>query len=207
MAKVKANAGELIDNYIENKTNEFSRPIVEMIREVAMNTGLEIEEDFKWGAPNFYYHGLICAIGAFKHHVAVAFFQGAKINDTYNLLSNAQEGKTQAMRQLRYKSIEEVDTAILKDYIIQAAENSKNGVKVDFKKERKALEVPDYFVAALKTIPEAEKHFHAFSYSHQKEYVEWIVSAKREATREKRINQALEMLARGEGKNDKYKNC
>ena len=207
MAKVKENAPELIDTYIEKKTNEFSRPIVEKIRAAAHETGLEIQEDFKWGAPNFYYHGLVCAIGAFKKHVAVAFFQGAMIEDTYQVLLNAQENKTKAMRQLRYESLEQVDTIVLKDYIKQAALNNENGIKVDFKKEREPLVVPEAFQVALKAAPEAKAHFDGMSYSHQKEYVEWVATAKREATQLSRIEKSIEMLSRGEGKNDKYRNC
>ncbi len=39
--------------------------------------------------------------------------------------------------------------------------------------------VPDY-IAALKKNKKAHAAFEAFSYSHKKEYVEWITEAKRE---------------------------
>ncbi len=43
----------------------------------------------------------------------------------------------------------------------------------------------------------ADKVFRDFSYSHRKEYIEWITEAKTEATRDKRIAQAVEWIAEG----------
>ncbi|HCP83280.1 MAG TPA: hypothetical protein DIT88_02660, partial [Planctomycetaceae bacterium] len=43
-----------------------------------------------------------------------------------------------------------------------------------------------------------------FSYTNQKEYLDWISSAKREATRESRLNPAIEWLSEGKPKNWKY---
>jgi uncharacterized protein YdeI (YjbR/CyaY-like superfamily) len=40
--------------------------------------------------------------------------------------------------------------------------------------------------------------------SHRREYVEWIVEAKRPETRERRVAQALEWLAEGKSRNWKY---
>jgi uncharacterized protein YdeI (YjbR/CyaY-like superfamily) len=46
--------------------------------------------------------------------------------------------------------------------------------------------------------------FEAFSPSHKREYVEWIVEAKQEATRHQRLNTAIEWLAEGKPRNWKY---
>jgi hypothetical protein len=57
----------------------------------------------------------------------------------------------------------------------------------------RTVDVPDDLVAALK---DAGLHgaFDALSYSHQREYVEWIEEAKRPDTRQRRIAQTLERL-------------
>lgn len=39
--------------------------------------------------------------------------------------------------------------------------------------------------------------FEAYSYTHRKEYVEWITGAKRQETRENRIKKAVEKIAEG----------
>ena len=67
--------------------------------------------------------------------------------------------------------------------------------------------VPDYFMAALKKDKKALTTFENFSYSHRKEYVEWITEAKREETRAKRIATTLEWLAKGKSRNWKYERC
>jgi uncharacterized protein YdeI (YjbR/CyaY-like superfamily) len=46
--------------------------------------------------------------------------------------------------------------------------------------------------------------FVALSYSHRKEYLEWITSAKTEATRSRRVATAVEWLHEGKGMNWKY---
>ena len=74
-------------------------------------------------------------------------------------------------------------------------------------KVKKVLAVPDYFTAALKKNKKASATFEGFSYSHKKEYVEWITEAKQEATRARRLQTTLEWLAEGKSRNWKYANC
>jgi hypothetical protein len=63
--------------------------------------------------------------------------------------------------------------------------------------EPRLVQVPADMEAALKHNPKAEAAFQQLSYSHQKEYVQWIEAAKREETRQKRIGQFIEMLEQG----------
>ena len=72
---------------------------------------------------------------------------------------------------------------------------------------KKELVVPDYFMAAMKKNKKALAAFDGFSYSHKKEYLEWITEAKTEATRQRRIATALEWMAEGKSRNWKYMNC
>ena len=60
---------------------------------------------------------------------------------------------------------------------------------------------------ALKKNAAARKHFDAFAPSCKREYVEWIAEAKREATRDARIAQAIEWLAEGKKRHWKYEKC
>ena len=57
---------------------------------------------------------------------------------------------------------------------------------------------------ALEKNKKAAATFKAFSPSNKREYVEWITEAKREATREKRLAQAIEWMAEGKPRNWKY---
>ena len=66
------------------------------------------------------------------------------------------------------------------------------------------VEVPDYFTKALGKNKKANAAFEKFSNSHRKEYVQWISEAKTEATRDKRMAQAIEWLQEGKSRNWKY---
>jgi hypothetical protein len=63
--------------------------------------------------------------------------------------------------------------------------------------EPRTVEVPAELAAAFAGARKAHTAFSALAYSHQKEYVTWIASAKRPATRERRVAQAIEMLTSG----------
>ena len=97
------------------------------------------------------------------------------------------------------------------DDVRKAALLNETGVKVLKAKAKpgakKELIVPDYLAAALKQHPQAKATFEAFSYSHKKEYVEWITEAKTEPTRQKRLATTLEWLTEGKSRNWKYANC
>ena len=63
--------------------------------------------------------------------------------------------------------------------------------------EPRVVDVPEDFQQALDAEPVANQHFASLSYTHQKEYVSWIMEAKREETRRSRIMKAVDMLKQG----------
>ena len=190
---------EKVDLFIENSMEEF-RPICNLLREVFLSEGLI--EEFKWNAPCYSHHGLVCSIGSFKKHAGTWFFQGALLSDAKRVFQ-AQEG-TKALRGLKYTDVAQVDVEQLRAFVKEAMLLNEKGIKVDYAKNRK-LVVPDYFKKVLAKNKKAEAHFKAFSYSKQREYVDWLTGAKREETRERRLIQAIAMLERGIGKEDKYR--
>jgi hypothetical protein len=58
----------------------------------------------------------------------------------------------------------------------------------------RTVTVPAYLKKALKAAPAQDKLFAALSYSHRKEYVDWIDAAKRPETRAARIEKMLKLL-------------
>jgi bifunctional DNA-binding transcriptional regulator/antitoxin component of YhaV-PrlF toxin-antitoxin module len=64
--------------------------------------------------------------------------------------------------------------------------------------EPRVVEVPAELKQAFKTEKEAQTLFYKLSYTHQKEYVNWIDEAKREETRQSRIAKTIEMLKKGQ---------
>jgi hypothetical protein len=71
-------------------------------------------------------------------------------------------------------------------------------VELEADLEERTVEVPDDLRAALDGDDEARSVFESLSYSHRKEYADWIVEAKRDETRRRRITKTLERLRAGD---------
>jgi hypothetical protein len=63
--------------------------------------------------------------------------------------------------------------------------------------EERTVSTPDDLAQALETDEQAKARFDKLSYSHRKEYVEWIESAKKPETRANRVQKTLAMLNEG----------
>ena len=70
-------------------------------------------------------------------------------------------------------------------------------VVVELDTEPRSVAVPDDLARGLAADAEAARTFDALPYSHQRSYTEWIESAKKPETRERRVTQAVEMLRAG----------
>ncbi len=63
--------------------------------------------------------------------------------------------------------------------------------------QTKEVRLPDELTAALKKNKKLEVYFQALAFSHKKEYIEWIVTAKREETKAERVKGTIERLTKG----------
>ena len=194
------NKNPKIDEYIANSA-EFAKPILVKLRELIHEAHPDIEETIKWGMPSFDYKGIVCHIAAFKNHCSFGFMK-------YKLIKGLEEnggmnsfGKITTVDDLP-------DDEVILMFIKEAVGLNEKGLKLSIStKEKKELIVPTYLLEILNDNSKAEKVFNGFSYSNKKDYVNWIVEAKREITREKRIVQMLEWLEEGKTRHWKYKNC
>jgi uncharacterized protein YdeI (YjbR/CyaY-like superfamily) len=95
---------------------------------------------------------------------------------------------------------------LLQRYIRKAMRLNEQGVKAPRAKSRPKAAIPMHpeLKRALAASRKAAATFEAFSPSHKREYLEWIAEAKQEATRARRIEQAIEWLAEGKPRNWKY---
>jgi hypothetical protein len=60
----------------------------------------------------------------------------------------------------------------------------------------KTIRLPDDLAAALKKNKQESDFFNTLSFTNKKEYIEWIVTAKREETRNERVKGSIERLAK-----------
>jgi bifunctional DNA-binding transcriptional regulator/antitoxin component of YhaV-PrlF toxin-antitoxin module len=71
-------------------------------------------------------------------------------------------------------------------------------VVLDRDDEPRTIAAPEDLQAAIDGSDAASSRWEAMSYSHRKQFVVWVEEAKRPATRQRRIGQAIPMIERGE---------
>ncbi|HET8839075.1 MAG TPA: YdeI/OmpD-associated family protein [Flavobacteriaceae bacterium] len=189
-----------VDEYIE--THPHWRSELEQFREMILTTALD--ENIKWGAPVYSLDGKnVVGMAAFKNHVALWFYNGAFLTENTGLLSRSSES-TKSLRQIKFQKGDAIRTEILREYITEAIQNQREGK--ERKPERnKKLEIPEELSKVFENNPELKKAFNELTLGKQREYCEYIVTAKRDATKQSRIEKIIPMVIKGKGLNDKYK--
>src|ERR1041385_1770035 len=192
-----------IDAYIA-KAADFAKPILTHLRKLIHAADPDAVETMKWSMPHFEHKGIVCGMAAFKAHCSFGFWKGELI------LGRSQGGDGMGHFGRITWLADLPSDKVLTSYIKKAVTLNEAGVKkavLPRSKVKKELVVPDYFTGALRKNKKALATFEGFSYSHKKEYVEWITEAKREETRANRIATALAWLSQGKARNWKYVGC
>ena len=70
-------------------------------------------------------------------------------------------------------------------------------IELEVDNQPRSVDPPPDLAGALAADPEARAAFDGLSFTHQREYAEWVAGAKREATRRRRVDQAVQMLRDG----------
>lgn len=194
-----------IDAYIA-KAAPFARPILEQVRAVVHEACPQAGETIKWGMPTFTHAGaILCGMAAFKQHASFGFWKHALVvGEGGERVGMGSFGKLASVRDLPPKRQ-------LLAYVKKAMALNEQGAKAPAARKAAAPKpapgVPAELAAALKRNKAAAATFKAFPPGQQREYVEWIVEAKRDETRQRRLAQAIEWLAEGKRRNWKYMNC
>ena len=120
---------------------------LEKLRSLLLTT--ELTETVKWGAPCYTINNKnVIGLGAFKSYVGIWFFQGVFLQDPKKVLFNAQEGKTKALRQWRFASVEEMNEELILEYIAEAIQNQKDGKEIK-PTQKKTLSLPKELATCL----------------------------------------------------------
>ncbi len=174
-----------------------------MLRDIILSTGLK--EEIKWGGPIYTLNGHnVVGISGFKNYFAIWFHNGAFLSDPQKVLINANEERTRGLRQWRFQSVKEIKPGVIKKYIVEAIANEKAGKKI--KPEKKPLpEIPLEYQTAFKKDKSLKDAFSKLTPGKQREYLEYVIEAKTEETRIKRVQKAIPNIKAGIGLNDKYR--
>ncbi|MDA9773690.1 DUF1801 domain-containing protein [Saprospiraceae bacterium] len=192
-----------VDDYIhyhEEWSDELSK-----IRSVLVAS--ELDETIKWFIPTYTLNNKnVIGLGAFKDWVAIWFFNGSFLQDPYQVLVNAQDGKTKAQRQWRFRKGDQIDLQKLGLYIAEATDNQRKGlvIKVD-RPARVLLTMHPLLATKLAESSIATTSWAAFSIAKKNEFIKYINEAKREATKATRVDKILPIIEHGHGLNDRYK--
>ena len=109
----------LID-FTENANPEFKR-IVQLLAEIIEGSGKQIDVAVKWRqltyAHNGGFHHWICGISITKNAVGLNFHFGGLLDDPKGVFKS---GSSAFLRKIEYRKIEDVDQAVILDFLSQA---------------------------------------------------------------------------------------
>ncbi len=190
-----------VDEYISD-ANHWQGEL-KRLRQILRST--DLEEDVKWGAPCYTCDGKnVVGMAGFKSYFGLWFHQGALLKDDKQVLMNAQEGRTKALRQWRMQTDKDIKPAIIKSYVREAIKLVKKGKQIA-PARKKPIVVPAELKKALRAKKTATQSFKSLRPGLQREYADYISEATREETRQKRIEKILPMIISGAGLHDKYR--
>ncbi len=188
-----------VDAYIA-KAAEFARPILHHLRALVHRALPDSIEDMKWSRPHFLVQGKnVAGMSAFKAHCAFMIHGDGRQGDAMGQYGRLLElsdlpGDAELITKLQEarRRVLEEGTALRKPAI---------------RLPKPDIPMPEALAEALAQTPAARAVFDAFAPSHRREYLEWITEAKTDATRDKRIAQAIAWLAEGKKRHWKYEKC
>jgi uncharacterized protein YdeI (YjbR/CyaY-like superfamily) len=189
-----------LGNTPECKVNNWTEEL-ETLRAIVLDCGLN--EELKWGVPCYTFEkNNVAIIGAFKEFCAISFFKGALLKDADKILVKPGEN-SQAARVVKFTGVQKIVEMekILKEYIKEAIEVEKAGLKVKFK-DVSEFDLPEEFQTRLDEFPHLKIAFAALTPGRQKGYILYFSQPKQSKTRTARIEKCMPKILIGKGLHD-----
>jgi uncharacterized protein YdeI (YjbR/CyaY-like superfamily) len=210
MPTTQSNFDPRIDLYIA-KAPPYALPILEYVRDCVHEALPDVVETMKWQMPFFCHTNgkIVVYIAAFKQHIRFGIWNAeaaASLREAAGHDKNAT-GSTVLVRTLKELPTKKKMIASFRQAWKDAGEGKTIMRRRDNQTPKPPLEVPADLAAALKKSKPAQAVFDKFSPSCKREYVQWITEAKQDATRQRRLIQAIAWIAEGKQRNWKYQNC
>jgi len=109
-----------LEQYFLNQ-KEPLQSVLLYLRQVIKETLPEVEEQYKYKIPFYYYQGKsLCYLNILKNtnYVDLAFVNGFKLSNKQGLLKAGRGRKM--VKSITYSNLESVDVAILKEILVEA---------------------------------------------------------------------------------------
>ena len=201
-----------IDSYIADSA-AFAQPILTRLRALVHESCPEVVETIRWSMPSFSYRERpLAQMAAFKQHCSFGLWNGGAMTagGGPSDIGTPGTGDRVMARLDRLTSLDDLAPAetIMAGVrasaaLIASGERPKRAARA----VRPEAEIPPALAAALAQDAAAAATFAAFPQSCRREYCDWVAEAKRDATRDKRVGEAVAMLREGKRRNWKYENC
>ncbi|OZG70162.1 hypothetical protein BTA51_27185 [Hahella sp. CCB-MM4] len=188
-----------VDAYLRKAKNwqqEFDR-----LRTIILDC--QLDEDLKWGKPCYTFQDSnVLIVQGFKDFCALLFTKGALLKDSNSLLEKPGEN-TQAARRIPFTSVEQIAELepLLKNYINEAVEVEKSGLKVEYKKTEDFV-IPEEFQNKLDEMPALKSAFDDLTPGRQRAYLLHFSAPKQSKTRDSRVEKCMQQILDGKGLND-----
>lgn len=173
-----------------------------LLRQIVLDCGLT--EELKWKVACYTFQQKnILMLSALKGFCCISFFKGALLKDPHQVLTAPGEN-SQAARLMKFTRVEEVITQenILRDYIREAVEVEKAGLKIEFK-EKNALVFPEELHKKFEEYPDFKAAFYALTPGRQRGYNLYFSQPKQAKTRTARIEKYVTHILKGKGFHDR----
>ncbi|MEI6311756.1 MAG: YdeI/OmpD-associated family protein [Bacteroidota bacterium] len=183
-----------IEEYI-HLAPENQKVLLLKIRNIILESDFELIEDWKWG-PNYSYHGMVCGFAYFKKHIKINFFNGAFLQDKHQLFNYGFDNKhNRGINIPNGESIQEKHfAALLKEACLYNQKNNTRNLSIIRPKSQQIMEIPTSISDFLKAYPKELSYLESLPHTHKKEYIKWILEAKKEETKQRRLEKMLQML-------------
>jgi uncharacterized protein YdeI (YjbR/CyaY-like superfamily) len=189
-------ANPKVDAYFEDAKKW--RKELERLREILLASALT--EELKWGQPCYTLEGKnVAIVHGMKDSCAFAFFKGALLKDVHGVLTSPGRN-TQSGRWIKFTSVREIAEmkSIMRDYIHEAIEVEKSGLKVKLRKTSD-LKLPEELLMMFNEFPAFQTAFDALTPGRQRAYIYHFSAPKQSKTRQARIEKSMPPILKGKG--------
>jgi uncharacterized protein YdeI (YjbR/CyaY-like superfamily) len=200
-----------VNNYLHT-VGKWQKEL-EKLRNIILDCGLM--EEYKWKHPCYTHKkNNILLIHEFKDYCAILFHKGALLKDKKNILIKQTEN-VQSARQIRFTDISEIEKSepTIKEYIFEAIEVEKSGLKIELKKTSEYV-LPKELEKKFQENPRLKSAFNKLTQGRQRGYLLHFSQPKQSKTRTDRIENNVERILIGKGLRDcicghskKFPNC
>jgi uncharacterized protein YdeI (YjbR/CyaY-like superfamily) len=190
-----------LTNTPECKVHNWTAEL-EKLRQIVLDCGLT--EELKWGQPVYTFDGNnVILISAFKEFCVISFFKGALLKDLNKILSKQGEN-VQSARIVKFTDVRKIVEleSVLKNYIQEAIEVEKAGLKVELK-DVSAYAIPDELQTKFAENESFRNAFYSLTAGRQKGYLLHFSQPKQSKTRTERIEKFMPQIFKGKGLHDR----